>query len=129
MATLHVSSCIICDDVRTEIGGKEILIGVYPVGISVPRLPWHAFGALRLTVIWSGDGDVDFKIRVLNPAQTEVASASGTGTAIWQGFQSSITLPTFLLSFDMEGVYDIQMSKQDGPWENIHRFPVYIART
>lgn len=129
MATLHVSSCIICDDVRTEVGGKEILIGVYPVGITVPMLPWHAYGVVRLTAIWSGDGDINFNIRVLNPAQSPVGLATGSGTAIWQGFQSSITVPALMFSFDMEGVYDIQMSKEDGPWETIHRFPVYIART
>ena len=128
MATLHVLSCIICDDVRVEVGGKEILIGVYSVGISIPMTPWLASGALRLTVIWSGDGDLDFRIRVLNPTQSEIGAADGTGRAIWQGFQSSITVPNLLFHFDMEGVYDIQMSKEQGPWENIHRFPVYIAR-
>jgi hypothetical protein len=129
VASLHVLSCIICDDVRTEVGGKEILIGVYPVGISVPAIPWHAFGVLRLGVIWSGDGNLNFSIKVMSPAQSQVGTVDGSGRAIWQGFQSSITVPGLLFAFDMEGVYDIQISKDGGPWEVIHRFPVYIARS
>ena len=128
-ASLHVSSCIICDDVRTEIDGKQILIGVYPVGISLPQVPWHAFGSLRLSVIWSGDGQIDFRIRIINPANHEIATANGPASAVWQGFESSITVPGLFFTFDMEGVYDVEILKGGGPWERIHRFPAFIARS
>jgi hypothetical protein len=39
MADLSVTAAIICDDVRKEAGGKDILIGVYGGGVLVPSFP------------------------------------------------------------------------------------------
>jgi len=38
-APYKLLSVIVCDDVRTEVTKKEILIGVYSDGIVVPKLP------------------------------------------------------------------------------------------
>jgi hypothetical protein len=114
--------------VRTEIGGKEILIGVYPVGIVVPLIPWMAFGCLHLGVFWSGDGDLNFNVRVLNPVNVQAGEITGTAHAIWQGFQSSVTVRGLMMNFEMEGVYDVQISQETGPWESILKIPVFIAR-
>ena len=38
--SFHVRSVIICDDVRFEMNRKEILIGVYVGGITVPAFPF-----------------------------------------------------------------------------------------
>lgn len=38
-ALYKLLSVIVCDDVRTEVTKKEILIGVYSDGIVVPKLP------------------------------------------------------------------------------------------
>ena len=128
MATFHPSYCMVCEDVRIEIGGKEIIIGVYPVGVSIPFVPWMAAACLRLAGFWSGDGELHFQVRVLNPANIQAGKIDGTAHAIWQGFQSSITLRGLILSIDMEGIYDIQLSQDSGPWQSILKFPVYIAR-
>jgi hypothetical protein len=123
------SYCILCDDVRIEIGGKEILIGVYPVGVSVPFVPWMGAACLRLTGYWSGDGELSFQVRILNPTNNVAGESSGIGHPIWQGFQSSVTLRGVFISFDMEGVYDIQFSPSGGAWQTVSKFPVFIART
>ena len=36
---IKIQSVIICDDIRKEITGKDILIGVYAGGINVPSYP------------------------------------------------------------------------------------------
>jgi hypothetical protein len=114
--------------VRIEVGGKEILIGVYPVGITVPSVPWAATGCLQLGVIWSGDGQMGFRIRVINPANQVAGEIGGTGNSIWQGFISSITFRGLTFSVDTEGIYDIQVSKDYGSWESIRKFPIFISR-
>jgi hypothetical protein len=129
MSSFLPSYCILCDDVRIEIGGKEILVGVYPVGVSVPFVPWMFVICLRLTGYWSGDGELSFQVRILNPASNTSGESSGTGHPIWQGFQSSITLRVVVISIDMEGVYDIQFSSAGGAWQTVSRFPVFISRT
>ena len=51
-----INSVIICDDIRTEVSGKLILIGIYSDYIVVPNFPL----ALRLSFRFSGKrGDVD----------------------------------------------------------------------
>lgn len=77
MSIFVPSYCILCDDVRIEIGGKEILIGVYPVGVSVPFVPWMGAACLRLTGYWSGDGELSFQVRILIPLIMSQEKATG----------------------------------------------------
>jgi hypothetical protein len=122
--------CILCDDVRVEMGGKEILVGVYSVGVSVPSVPWIGVTCLRFTGYWSGDGELNFQVRVQNPAGKTVGESSGSGHPIWHGFQSSLTLRGVTISFDMEGIYEIQFfPSPEFSWHTVHKFPVFIART
>src|SRR5205823_6382819 len=126
MAAFLPSYCMICDDVRIEVDGKEILIGVYPVGVSIPVLPWMGAACLRMTGYWSGEGELNFKVRVLNPANTLAGETTGTAHPIWQGFQSSITLRGVAISFEMEGVYEIQFSPDAALGNRFLNFP-YIC--
>jgi hypothetical protein len=86
VSTFLPSYCIICDDARIEVSGKEILIGVYPVGVSVPFLPWAGVVCLRLTGYWNGEGELSFQVRTLNPVNNVTGESSGTDHSIWQGF-------------------------------------------
>jgi len=61
MATFLPSYCMICDDVRIEVDGKEILIGVYPVGVSIPVLPWMGAACLRMTGIGAAKANLILK--------------------------------------------------------------------
>lgn len=126
---VHVVSCIICDDVRTEVGGKEIVIGVYTVGISFPFVPWVSTICVWLNVIWSGEGELDLRLRILNPLNRIVGEVTGHGRAIWQGHQSTLTFRGLNFTADMEGTYDLQWETQAGGWESLRKFPVVIPKS
>jgi len=44
---IHIRSVILCDDVRQEVTGKEILIGVYNDSMIFPSLP----GSLKQLIL------------------------------------------------------------------------------
>jgi hypothetical protein len=70
---IKIRQVVVCDDIRREINGKEILIGVYNAGIVVPNFPtamalsfWIQFTSdspadnLPLDIRLMGDGDLQF---------------------------------------------------------------------
>ena len=128
VATAHLVHCVVCDDVRTEIGNKETIVGVYS-GMTAPFVPWYSTLCLWLTIIWSGDGTVNVEVRVLDPARATASEQRGTARALWQGLESTLTFRGMMWQIPMEGVYEIQWRLNDGAWETIRQFPVYLART
>lgn len=128
VASVRVVHCVVCDDVRLEIGNKETIVGAYTAGMTVPHVPWSANVCLWITVIWSGEGELSVEIRVLNPRHQQVATTRGAARAIWQGNESSLTFRGIVFSVEMEGIYGIQWRVGGRDWEPIRQFPVYIAR-
>jgi hypothetical protein len=127
-ASIKIIHCVLCDDVRIELGYKEIIIGVYSGGITVPMLPWTGLLCAWLTVIWSGEGTLDLEIRVLDPTQQSVGTVSGSGTAILVGAESTLTLRGLIIQIEMEGYYTIQWRVAGGVWASLRQLPIYALR-
>ena len=128
LASIKIIHCVLCDDVRLEINNKEIIIGAYSGGITVPMLPWVALICVWLTVMWSGKGTLDLEIRVLDPRQRPVGIVSGSGTAILVGMESTLTLRGLAMQIEMEGFYTIQWRVSGGAWEALRQLPIYALR-
>jgi len=127
-ASIQVVHCVVCDDVRTEINSKETIVGVYSAGMIAPVLPWQALVCIWMTVIWSGDGNLNLEVRILNPRQDQVGLVSGTAQAMWIGMESALTFRGLALQIGMEGVYTIQWRPAGGNWDTIRQFPIYLYR-
>jgi hypothetical protein len=121
--------CIVCDDVRTEIASKETIVGVYVSGIWVPSLPWYMTVCLWMTVMWSGDGEINLEIRIVDPAGTSMGAVNGKAKTIYQAHESSLTFRGVVLEVSMEGIYDVQWRKDGGVWETIRKLPIYVTRS
>lgn len=128
-AAVHNVHCVVCDDVRSEIGYKETIVGVYIAGMTVASVPWYATVCVWMTVIWSGEGDLQLELRVLNPRLTQVGEAKGVGHASYQGQESTLTFRGLMFAVDMEGTYAIQWRAAEGAWETVRQFPIAIMRT
>lgn len=126
---LDIINCVICDDVRTEISNKETIVGVYNSGISVPFVPWSMPICLWFQVIWSGDGEMQFEISVLNPSNHEVGKIGGKVRAILQGSLSTIAFRGLFIAADMEGTYDIKWRADYGAWQSVRKFIVSVVRS
>jgi hypothetical protein len=125
-ADLQVIYCAVCDDVRIEIANKETIVGVYSSGMVVPMLPWHEIVCLWMTVIWSGEGDLDLEVQVVNPRDVKIGGTAGRAHAIWRGAESTLTFRNILLHIEMEGFHTIQWRVADGGWKSIRQFPIYM---
>lgn len=121
--------CLICDDVRMELGYKESLIGVYTSGISIRTVPWLGFICVWMSVIWSGEGDADLEVRVIDPRLESIGITRGRGHAVQQGRESSITFRNLMFTIESEGTHMIQWRIADGDWQTIKSFPVAMLRS
>lgn len=123
--SLKAIHCLICDDVRIEVGYKETLIGVYTTGITIPILPWTGFVCIWMSVIWSGEGEVELEVRVLDPRSESIGNAQGRGHAAQQGRESSVTFRNLMFKVASEGTHMIQWRIVGGAnWETVKSFPV-----
>lgn len=127
-AGIEIVHCLLCDDVRTEVGFKETIVGVYRGGIAVPQLPSEVFITMWTQVVWSGDGNLEIWSRVVNPAGAEIGKTRGTAQAEMQGRFSSLVFRGMKLSVSMEGVHDFQYWTASGDWRSVLQFPISINR-
>ena len=64
---LDFEIALLCDDVRREQSGKDILIGVYAGDVLVPQLPIQIPIACWLLVKPKKTGDLEFDLRIKAP--------------------------------------------------------------
>jgi len=125
---INVRHCVLCDDVRLEVGGKETIVGVYTAGMTVPRIPWLGLVCVWMAVIWSGDGQLELEVRVSDPTNEVIGSVGGRGIAVWQGIESSLTFRGLTLDVKREGILNIEWRAGSAGWECIRQFPVFVIR-
>ena len=113
VSSLDLINCVICDDVRVELNGKETIVGVYTAGISVPFIPFSITICLWLQVIWSGEGESHIEISVLNTGNRQVGEIEGPAQVISPGYQSTLAIRGLNFNADMEGTYDIKVAPAD----------------
>jgi hypothetical protein len=120
-----IGSVIICDDVRQEYNGKEILIGVYSGHIIVPSTPfsiklsiWFEYMAPRkegntvyMKISYNEQKRVEFKGTV------EVLTECSMG----------ITFPPFTLNSDSVGELMIQYSRNGVEWTDVKRKKIMVG--
>src|SRR5438105_4429712 len=119
--TITIRYCVICDDVRLEVANKETIIGVYTVGMSVPVFPWVGTICLWMPIIWSGEGQLDLEVRVINPANEQIGIIGGRGTAVWAGLESTLTFRGLTVTINMDGVHSIEWRAGSGSWQRIRQ--------
>ena len=127
-AGIKIVHCLLCDDVRSELGSKETIVGVYKGGIAIPVIPWETYITIWTQVVWSGDGSLEIWGRVVNPVGTPVGITGGTANAEMQGSFSSLAFRGMKMSLDMEGTHEFQYQTNFGDWVSVLKFPIVINR-
>jgi hypothetical protein len=82
-----------------------------------------------MAVIWSGDGQLELEVRVTDPTNEVIGSIGGTGTAVWQGIESTLTFRGLTLQLEREGILNIEWRSGNSNWQRIRQFPVYLLRS
>lgn len=126
--SLEVSAVVICDDIRREANGKEILIGVYN-DIKILGLPavMPNFG-IRIEFITPEAISQDFVLEIINPQEEVIFSANcpiKTSGEENSGSLSVVQGPFFLNS---EGTYKILFGKP-GAKKIVRKFKVSLQKS
>jgi hypothetical protein len=124
---LHIRSVIICDDVRREDNGKEILIGVYNGVILVPRFP----SVLRQLIVrieyeWKGVPAHKFKATVTAEGGQKILEADGQTTLVSPDDPAAISIGAGPIRFEKQTQFNIRFGI-DGPPRKIGWFSVRAA--
>jgi len=118
MRVAKIANAIICDDIRVERNGKQLIIGVYSSDIVVPEAP-----ALIPIMLWLQIDDVgsdteeyDF---IGTISGTEFVKGKFSVSTISSPGRATISLGQFPLNIEREGKlkFDIKPAK-NGRWKN-----------
>jgi hypothetical protein len=107
MKSAQLLYCIVCDDVRLEMGNKLSLMGVFE-NVFLPSFPAVL---LKFAIVnhWEGVGQYETQVKIVNPERREVvASVPSTFMIENQGYADNITFFTNV-AFDRAGPYAAQI--------------------
>lgn len=127
-ATPHVEllTALVCDDVRREDNGKEILIGVYTGAIAMPKLPANLPLCLWLHLQTHGNGEIKLEFRVIGPAEKELAHGEAMVGFVDSDLPASLALPKLPLALESEGMLDFQWRQTGADWSTLTRKKVQL---
>jgi hypothetical protein len=124
-----IHSVLICDDVRKEDNGKEILIGVYtnklmtntPPPIQMAKLCFWILCTMNFT------GKRNMALEIISPSRDKIMGGSGKIDTKHEG-KTSVVLPFFSVQLPEVGVYSIKFGI-DQPLRKIGGFEVeYVPK-
>lgn len=116
------SSVVICDDIRQETNGKQILIGVYGSVVLVPSMPF----SISLSV-W-----IEYQAREIGVDTVHVKMNYTTGFSVSIRVEIQIhepgtlglAIPPILVSGAADGELVIELSHDGATWQEIKRKPI-----
>jgi hypothetical protein len=107
MRSAQLIHCIVCDDVRIEMGNKLSFMGVFE-NVFLSSFPSVL---LKFAVVnhWEGVGQFETQVKIVTPDRREVVvSAPSTFVIEDQGYADNITFFTNV-AFDRAGPYAVQI--------------------
>jgi len=119
-----VQSALICEDIRFEINGKHILVGVYSSDIGVSQFPTRMSLCSWVQFYSKIAGDVQIGIRVITPKEIDVFNMTGTARFQQEETVATILIPNFDFEIQQEGDFLIQLKENDNEWRNILSLPI-----
>lgn len=124
-----INSFIICDDVRREDNGKEIIIGAYndAVLFNSPLPGVLTKFCVRVKYLPHAAGEVDVAYEVLSPSKQQFMQGGGKIT-IPNIEMSSMTFAAGPLVFTEEGIYVIRVGVNEKP-KRIGEFEVRTPKS
>jgi hypothetical protein len=125
MAELSFRAVIVCDDVRREDNGKEILIGVYSSHILVSVFPANL--RLFFYTMLSADesGDYKFSMRLIGPNGVQLIQGNIDAQMRGPGGEAALPIGPLVIQVQSPGEIVLEI-KQAGreDWERIRTIGV-----
>lgn len=126
---INVHAAIVCDDVRTEITGKEILIGVYSSDISIPSTPFNI--GLCIWIQWSASiaGKIPFRLRVHAPNNIILFDGGADVTFVSPNHMGTFVIGGLMFQVQAEGHLVVEIKEASHPWVRLLSLPIVVRRS
>lgn len=127
MADLQVTAVVVCDDIRKEVTGKDILIGVYSGDILVPDLPMVINAAFWIELGPNQPGNYKLNMRVRLGNKVE-ALPIAIELQIADTSQSAVFTPQATIAVDTATELLLERRVGDS-WETLKSKKIYKGVT
>jgi hypothetical protein len=121
---------VFCDDIRREINGKEILIGVYSGDLLVTHLPAPVVLAIWVPFerVGNVEGKIPIEFRMLDAADNNRTLGYGSiEIGLSDASQAgALSLPALAVMLNRPGQLVFQLKQHDEPWEMVASLNVQI---
>jgi hypothetical protein len=115
---------LVCDDVRNEVEGKKILVGVYPQNTILLRLlPGDVTFMPYTAVIPTRTGDFAGTFRILDPEGAIAYTTEISGTVSLADASMNVS-PRVSFKATMPGIFSAQVGAGAGSWITLGRFTI-----
>lgn len=118
--SIIAQNVVFCDDIRREINGKDILIGVYGSDMVIPSFPSFVGLALFIQIRISGSEITRRMIRVLDTSGNKAGETSLDIAALLsedmrpEQWDTHIALPALMVTISQPGSIKVLLEQDDG---------------
>lgn len=123
---LSIKYTIICDDIRREDNGKQILIGVYSEEIGISSFPSTLTLAMWLQCKADGMGEVNFDFRALWDSTDEIFKGSAKLQVPAVNKLLSIAVKPLIVQIISSGTLTFQIKQLQGRWNTVKKMNVVL---
>jgi hypothetical protein len=117
--SINIKSALVCDDIRQEVSGKFLLIGVYTNEINFKNIPTNFSAQFWVEAEpWINDGDMEFEIRIDVPGKKAVRQNS-LSMAVKREDLANIIVRAAGLPIKKEGYLTFWIKKKGGRWQKL----------
>ena len=117
---IKIETVLICDDVRREVSGKEIIIGVYGGSITVPRYPGTMVATIWLEFDAVEHGDHKLELKIETPSGNPPIEIS-IDYSVDNSGPMSLFVPRLPLHFERDGDIVISIKLDEQNWEIVKK--------
>lgn len=121
---LSIKYAVICDDIRREDNGKQILIGVYSEDIIVSSFPAQLNLAMWLQCKAENSGEVNFDFRALRDGNDEIFKGSAKIQVPTADKLLSIAVTPLIVQIISPGTLTFQVRQHQGRWQTVKKMGV-----
>ena len=114
---------IFCDDIRREVTGKEILIGVYSGDLLVSRFPAPVVMAIWVPFerVGNAEGKIPIEFRMLDAVDNNRSLGYGSIEIALSNVSNvgALSLPMLAMILNAPGRLVFQLKQHDEPWQTV----------
>lgn len=116
IGNLKIGNALLCEDVRKEDNGKQILIGVFPGDLLIPDFPAQVQLAFYIELI-APAGVTELEIRMSGPQKGRAILRAKIDHEM-EG-PAAVATPKISVLMEKEGIFRIDARVPDGHWSNL----------